>query len=426
MSFKKYSFEIIFALISLAIIGKFLLSTTYLGKPQNTAILPVPQIEIERAWGFAVDSVIIDTSRVRSGQSLSDILRPKGISPQAIDLLARRSKEIFDVRRIKAGNNYYLIKTDSLKNHNYMVYEESLINYIVFDLDSQLVYRGEKQVDTIRHTSAGSIKTSLWNAFVENGASPVLAVELSDIYAWTIDFFGIQPGDKFKVLYDGLYIEDQFAGIGRIHAASFKHSGATISAYYYNNESNQQQGYFDNDGNSLQKAFLKAPLKFSRISSKFSNSRMHPVLKYRRAHHGVDYAAPTGTPVHSIGDGTVVKKAFQAGGGGNYINIKHNSVYTSQYMHLSKYAPGMAPGVRVKQGQLIGYVGATGLASGPHLDFRIYKNGSPVDPLKVEAPPVEPIKPENLQMFSALRDSLKSILDTISISKPEPLLVIEQ
>jgi len=153
---------------------------------------------------------------------------------------------------------------------------------------------------------------------------------------------------------------------------------------------------------------------------------MHPVLKYRRAHHGVDYAAPTGTPVHSIGDGTVVKKAFQAGGGGNYINIKHNSVYTSQYMHLSKYAPGMAPGVRVKQGQLIGYVGATGLASGPHLDFRIYKNGSPVDPLKVEAPPVEPIKPENLQMFSALRDSLKSILDTISISKPEPLLVIEQ
>lgn len=426
MSFKKYSFEIIFALISLAIIGKFVFSTISLSDKPNAIDTPLTTVEVNRAWGFAVDSVIIDTSRVRSGQSLSDILHPKGISAQAIELLARKSKEIFDVRRIKAGNNYYLIKTDSFKNHNYMVYEESLINYIVFDLDSQLVYRGEKQVDTIKHTSGGTIKSSLWNALIDNGASPVLAVELSDIYAWTIDFFGIQPGDEFKVLYDGLYIEDQFAGIGRIHAASFKHSGATISAYYYNNESNQQQGYFDNEGNSLQKAFLKAPLKFSRISSKFSNSRMHPVLKYRRAHHGVDYAAPTGTPVHSIGDGTVVKKAYQAGGGGNYINIKHNSVYTSQYMHLSKYAPGMAPGVRVKQGQIIGYVGATGLASGPHLDFRIYKNGTPVDPLKVDAPPVEPIKPENLELFNALRDSLENILDTISVSKPEPLLVIEQ
>lgn len=381
------------------------------------------QAEMRFAWGFPVDSITIDSAKISRNQNLSDILRPKGVNAQAIDRLARNSKDIFDVRRIKAGNNYYLLNADSVSPPQYMVYEESLFSYVVFNLDSGIVYRGQKKADTVIHTAGGVIHSSLWNAFIDNGASPVLAVELSDIFAWTIDFFGIQRGDEFRLIYDALYIEGEFAGIGRIHAASFIHAGTLISAYYYNN--NEQEGYFDDLGNSLRKAFLKAPLNFSRISSRFSNNRLHPVLKIRRPHHGVDYAAPTGTPVYSIGDGLVVKKGYQSSGGGNYISIKHNSVYTSQYMHLSKFGPGMASGVRVKQGQLIGYVGSTGLSSGPHLDFRIYKNGTPVDPLKVDAPPVEPISDVNKDFFNALKDSLQLQLNGIAVVGRSELLVAQ-
>jgi murein DD-endopeptidase MepM/ murein hydrolase activator NlpD len=416
---RKYKLEFVFIaivvlIITMFFVGKFAIVLD--DEPVEEFHMPEPRM----AWGFTVDSITIDTAKVRNNQSLSDILRPKGVSAQAIDRISRNSKDIFDLRRIRAGNNYYLIDTDSANIPKYMVYEESRVNYIVFDLDSQMVYRGQKEVDTLLQVAGGTIKSSLWNAFVETGAPPVLAVELSDIFAWTIDFFGIQREDEFRVIYDALFIDGEYAGLGRIHAATFKHAGTLISAYYYNN--NEQEGYFDDEGNSLRKAFLKAPLKFSRISSHFSHSRMHPVLKIRRAHHGVDYAAPTGTPVYSIGDGTVVKKGFQAGGGGNYINIKHNSVYTSQYMHFSRFGPGMAVGVRVKQGQLIGYVGATGLASGPHLDFRIFKNGSPVDPLRIEAPPVEPISDINREAFDLLRDSLKSQLNFIKTMQQLPLV----
>ncbi|HUM88586.1 MAG TPA: M23 family metallopeptidase, partial [Prolixibacteraceae bacterium] len=284
--------------------------------------------------------------------------------------------------------------------------------------DSMIVKKGQKSIDTTLCTFSGIIESSLWNTFIDNGANPNLCIALSDVFAWTVDFFGVQKGDKFKVVYDQYSVEGKFAGVGKIHTAQFESSGLVIPAFFFS--ANGQEGFFDDKGNSLKKAFLKAPLNFSRISSKFSNSRLHPVLKIRRPHHGVDYAAPTGTPVYSIGDGVVVKKTYQAGGGGNYLSIKHNSVYTSQYMHLSKFAKGIAAGSRVKQGQLIGYVGMTGLASGPHLDFRIYYNGSPVDPLKVETPPVEPISEANKANFVVVRDSLLKVLDTVKY--PEVLL----
>lgn len=412
---KKYSPEILVILLATAIIIVYnIYQSEKELQPNNKKHIAIIE-EVKLAWGFPLNSISIDTAIVKQNQNLSDILYPLGLNAQAIDKIARNSKEVFDVRRIRAGNKYYLINSDTARSPQHLVYEETMINYVVFNLDSQSVYRGQKEVDTLLQTTGGTITSSLWNAFVDNGASPILAVELSDIFAWTIDFFGIQANDEFKVIYDELFIEEKFAGIGHIHAARFKHAGSNISAYYYNN--NEQIGYFDDEGNSLRKAFLKAPLSFSRISSHFSNSRLHPILKIRRPHHGVDYAAPKGTPVYSIGDGLVVKKAFQASGGGNYITIKHNSVYTSQYMHLSKYAPGMAPGVRIKQGQVIGYVGASGLASGPHLDFRIYKNGTPVDPLKVEAPPVEPISNENKEEFMILRDSLNIQLQKIETHK---------
>jgi murein DD-endopeptidase MepM/ murein hydrolase activator NlpD len=405
-----FTFIIAVLLIALSIQGNQKEKTVI----ESTEKVEEPIVEIEKVWGLPLDDFFaIDTLTIRYGQNLSDILRPKGITAFTIDRIARSSDGIFDVRKIKAGKPYYLLNKDSIEKPELMVYEETISDYVVFDLDSGYVYTGKKNIDSVRQVAGGVIETSLWDAFNSNGASPVLAVELSDIFAWTVDFFGIQPGDQFKVIYDALYVEDKYAGIGNIHAASITHRGETITGYYY--KDSIQEGYFDNEGNSLQKAFLKAPLRFSRISSRYSNNRFHPVLKIRRPHRGVDYAAPAGTPVYSIGDGTVVKKGYQRRGGGNYINVKHNSVYTSQYMHLSRFASGMSPGARVKQGDLIGYVGSTGLATGPHLDFRIYKNGAAVDPLKVDAPPVEPISEENRTYFNIIRDSLKSEIDNIII-----------
>jgi murein DD-endopeptidase MepM/ murein hydrolase activator NlpD len=417
---KKYRAELILIIVSLLfIIGfKFKAKIELPSYYSRTIIEEVKPVRL--VWGMPFDSISIDTFSVRRNQSLSDILSPYGVSASSIDQIARNSKGVFDVRKIKSGNPYYIISRDTLhKKPDILLYEESAISYILYDLDSLTIDRGQKKVDTLLNATGGIIETSLWNSFVKNGSSPALALDLSDIFAWTIDFFGIQRGDEFKVIYDELFVEGKFIGVGHIHAAMFVHMNDTINAYFYKNEN--QYGYFDDEGLSLRKAFLKAPLRFSRISSRFSNSRMHPVLKIRRPHHGIDYAAPLGTPVYSIGDGTVVKKAYQKRGGGNYINIKHNSVYTSQYMHLNGYANGIATGVRIKQGQLIGYVGKSGLATGPHLDFRIYKNGAAIDPLKVKAPPVEPINESNLFSFSILRDSLKQKIDAIQFTTNQEL-----
>jgi murein DD-endopeptidase MepM/ murein hydrolase activator NlpD len=205
------------------------------------------------------------------------------------------------------------------------------------------------------------------------------------------------------VIYEDLVVEGRSIGIGNILAALFHHEDRDYYAFYFVQDSIGD--YFDEQSNSLRREFLKAPLKFSRISSRFSNSRYHPVLKIRRPHHGVDYAAPTGTPVQTIGDGKVIEMAYQKGGGGKYLKIKHNSVYTTTYMHLQGFAKGIREGVRVKQGDVIGYVGSTGLSTGPHLDFRVYKNGSAVDPLKMESPPAEPVK----AIYRPQYDSVKTL-----------------
>lgn len=330
-----------------------------------------------------------------------------------IDKLARKSKPIFDVRKIKSGQKYSVFQTtDSLKEARYFVYENSPTEYYVYELfDTLRIYRGEKEVLAQHRIAQGVIETSLWNCMEDNEIDPTLALELNEIYQWTIDFFAIQKGDRFRVIFDELYVDTVSIGIGEIYAVQFDHYGDENYAFRFFQD--ERYDYFDETGVSLRKAFLKAPLQFSRISSRFSNSRLHPVLRIRRPHHGVDYAAATGTPVVSIGDGTVIARAYQRNGGGNYLKVRHNSVYTTTYMHLSRFGKGISVGTRVKQGQVIGYVGATGLATGPHLDFRVAKNGSYVDPLKVKAPPVEPVKEENIINYNILKDSLLNELQKI-------------
>lgn len=370
-------------------------------------------------YGFPVDSFNLETGVVKSNQYLSQILNAKGVGMGDIDKIARKSESIFDVRKIKSGNNFtFFLTPDSANEARYFVYENSATEYTVYELfDSLKIYQGKKEIQTRLRTAQGVVESSLWNAMVGSGQDPMLALELSDIFAWTIDFFAIQKGDRFRVIYDEQFVDSTSIGIGEIYAVQFDHYGEENYAFIFDQDN--RMDYFDEKGNSLRKAFLKAPLKFSRISSRFSNSRMHPVLRIRRPHHGIDYAAPKGTPVMSIGDGTVIARAYQRLGGGNYIKIKHNSVYTTTYMHLSGFGKGVTTGSRVKQGQVIGYVGSTGLATGPHLDFRVHKNGSPIDPLKVKAPPVDPVKEENILRYTVVQDSLLMELQKIKWNVPD-------
>ena len=360
--------------------------------------------EKEKKFNIEVANYNIEEKKVKKNQNISDLLLPYGISQTDIFKLAL-ADSIFNTRRIRTGNKYYAFtKNDSLHHIDYMVYMKNKIEYVVFDFtDSVNIYLGEKDVIKTRRKITGEITTSLWNAFVEKDEDPMLANDLSEIYAWSIDFFGIQKGDRFTIVYDELSVDSQRVGTGTIYSTKFINYGKEFLAFRFYQDS--VYTFFDEKGNSLRKTFLKAPLKYSRISSGFSHSRLHPVLKIRRPHHGVDYAAPTGTPVYSIGDGKVIKKGWD-NGGGNYIKIKHNSVYTTVYMHLSKFASGIKIGDFVNQSQVVGYVGSTGLATGPHLDFRVYQNGHAINPLKMESPPAEPVKDKNIEDFNKIRDEL--------------------
>ncbi len=354
---------------------------------------------IIKEYDFNIDSFDIEKASIRRNEFLADILTRKGIPYQQIDRMVRQEKERFDVRKIKTGQTYAFVQPkDTLNRDRFFIYEENASVYWVFHFgDSLFVERKEKPVVTRLQYAEGMIDQSLWMSMVDNAYPPLLAIELSEIYAWSIDFFGIQRGDSFRVFYQEDFVDSVSIGIRSVEAAFFQHKGYDYWAIGFVQDS--VYAFFDEHGQSLRKAFLKAPLRYSRISSGFSHSRRHPVLKIYRPHHGIDYAAPKGTPVYSIGDGLVVERGYQKSGGGNYVKIKHNSVYTSVYMHLQGFAKGLSKGDRVQQGQLIGYVGSTGLSTGPHLDFRIYQNGSPVNPLHVKSPPVDPIKPENAVPF---------------------------
>jgi murein DD-endopeptidase MepM/ murein hydrolase activator NlpD len=363
-------------------------------------------------FGIPVDSYNVKTEKVRRNQFISSILAAQGISWNDIEKLLSDNKETFDPRRVRSGSSYSVLTTkDTLSKTEYIIYQhDPRVSYVFSFKDTLAIYRHDAEIRRLLRYSSGTISTSLWEATLEQNLNPNLSAELSEIYAWTIDFFGLQKGDRFKVIYEEDFIGDESVGISRVHAAEFEHAGSTIYAIPYIQDS--VMSFYDTTGASLRKAFLKAPLRFSRISSRFSGARMHPILKIVRPHHGVDYAAPVGTPVLAIGDGRVTSTAYE-GGSGRIVRITHNSVYSTAYMHLSRFGPGISPGVYVRQGQVIGYVGSSGLSTGPHLDFRFYRNGSPIDPLKVEAPPVNPVAPESMDEFNRVAEAYIKLLATI-------------
>lgn len=374
-------------------------------------------VEPTYLYGIDIEGYEIVNDTVRMGETVGGILGRRGISAATVDRLDKESKDIFPLRKIRADNAYTTFTrsyTDSLGEHSaldYIVYHKNAIDYVVFGFvgDSISITLGSRPVEYIRQRCEASITSSLWGTIMEHNLPYALAAEFEDIYQWTVDFFGIQSGDSFKVVYDEKMVDGESVGIGRIWGAEFCHGGKQYYAIPFSQDGKLR--YWEANGESLRKQFLKAPLKYTRISSKFSKARLHPVYKVYRPHHGVDYAAPAGTPVHAVADGTVTFRGWDRGGGGNTIKIKHAGNLETGYLHLKNFAKGISVGTRVSQGQLIGYVGSTGASTGPHLDFRIKKNGTPIDPLKMPQEPAEPISSANKAAFEAVRDRVIAELD---------------
>ena len=369
--------------------------------------------EIVYRYGIPMNDYEVDFGVVKKNQSLSVILAAHGLTGRQIHELNAASKDIFDVRKIRRGQPYAVFSTrDSVPVAEYFVYEIDPRSYIVYELkEGGKITLGKNPVEWKTKTARGQVQSSLWNAMVDCQADPLLAVDLSRIFGWTIDFFGLQKEDEFRVIYEQECVDGKELANFNILGAVFRHAGTDYYAIPF-----LQDGevlFYNEKGNSLEGAFLKAPLDYFRISSRFSNSRFHPKLKIYRPHHGVDYAAPVGTPVYAIGAGTVVAKGFQAKGGGNYLKIKHNGTYTTCYMHLSRFEKGIKLGSKVAQKEVIGYVGSTGLSTGPHLDFRVYENGRAVNPLTIKSQPKKPVSEANLPNFAMVRDSVINRLDRL-------------
>ncbi len=365
---------------------------------------------VDNPLGFCPDSLECIEGKVKNGQFFSTLLGSLGMSVQEAYNLTQACDTVFDVRNFKVGQSYRAYyETGSLQ---YLVYDRDRASSIVFSCQSPYkawVY--EKPVTVESRYADVTIESSLWVDMRAAGVSPLLIVSLSDIYAWTVDFFALQKGDRFRVMYEEKVCDGETIAVDTVRYAIFSHGGEDFPMVMFN-QGDGGNLWWNDKGESMRKAFLKAPLNYSRISSGFSYARRHPVTRKVRPHTGVDYAAPKGTPVMTIGDGVVTSVKYE-GAGGNTVRIRHNSVYSTAYLHLSRYAKGLKAGQRVRQGEVIGYVGSTGRSTGPHLDFRVWKNGTPINPLKMDSPPAEPVKESNRPAFEAAHRSYRAKMDTI-------------
>ena len=353
-------------------------------------------------YGINIDSMYVETKKIKWGQSFSDILYKSGIDNKIIFDAINKSKNIFNLKTLKRGKEYKLLSYLDKKTPSYFIYEPDLFSGVVYSLeDSIFVDKRIKPVHLKERVVYGNIESSLYETIEKNKFPIDLVYLLVDVFAWQVDFYKINKGDKFKVVYLEEIVDNKVIGIKEIKAAYFYHDNKDYYAFKYD----QGKGidYFDEKGNNLRKTFLRSPLNFSRISSRYSKKRFHPVLKRYKSHLGTDYAAPRGTPIRSVADG-VVTEARRNRGNGIYVKIKHNNKYSTQYLHMSKFAKKIKKGVSVAQGQTIGYVGSTGLASGPHVCFRFWKNGIQVDPYKQnDLPPGEPISQIHQNTFEYIR-----------------------
>lgn len=367
----------------------------------------------ERMYGLDVAEYEILQGEIERGETFSKLLNGRfNLNISIVNTLVEKAKNVFPLRDMRAGNGFTAFLTpDSTETIKYLVYDKNTTEYVIFNcIEGQENVKLVKRDVTIREQYAeGVISSSLSATIAENNLPISLANRLDNIFKWTIDFFALQKGDSFRVIYEDLMIDTVSIGVSKIYGAEFIHNGKSYLAVSF--EQGDENGYWDEAGVNLRKAFLRSPLSFqARISSKFG-VRIHPIKRTRGQHNGVDYACASGTPIHAVADGTVTFKGWDRGGGGNMLKVKHSQNLVSGYLHMRGYASGIKNGSRVRQGDVIGYVGSTGMSTGPHLDFRIWKSGRPVDPTKMQSLPSNPIKAGNKTAFNRMRDDVIKVMD---------------
>jgi murein DD-endopeptidase MepM/ murein hydrolase activator NlpD len=385
---------------------------TTVPQAEEVAVEEIPEVvEPEYRFGIKVNDFELLEGQIKRNQTFADLLLPYNVSRQDIYAIDRKSKEVFSVRNFVPGRNYTVFYTnDSIKKAAYFVYEPTPLDYVVYQLkDSIAISMGEREVEVAERTMAGRIDISLDHSIRREGGSAALVSAMADLFGWQIDPRTLRKGDWFKVIYEDRLVNGESIGIGNIIGAEFNHMGSSYMSYAH--DDGQGLNYYDEEGESMQKAFLRYPVEYSRISSRYNPTRFHPVLKRRTPHLGTDYAANRGTPIKAAGDGVIINKGF-TNGNGNYIKIKHNGTYTTGYLHMSKFAR-VKQGERVKKGQIIGYVGKTGLATGNHLCFRFWKRGKQVDFLKEKLPAEKPLEGDELLKFEAVVQLMNKKLDDI-------------
>jgi murein DD-endopeptidase MepM/ murein hydrolase activator NlpD len=359
------------------------------------------------------DTLRFENHKIISGESFGALLGKRGISTSQIYQIAAAVEDEFNVRRIRAEVEVKFATGDHSIFPSYFIYPESKYEYWIVSLqDSLYAKKVEKERIVRRREISGTIEDALYLSVGRAGGTQALAMSLVEIYAWSIDFFRLQKGDQFSVVYEEEYVDDTtYVGLKGIIASNINHVGNDFYAFPYNNELGFHD-YYDEEGRSLRKTFLRAPLDFTRISSRYSGSRFHPVQKRWKAHLGTDYAAPTGTPIMTTADGVIIAAKYTSANG-NYVKVRHNGTYTTQYLHMSKIRSGVKNGLHVKQGDVIGYVGSTGLATGPHVCYRFWVNGKQVDPYQQKLPDAEPLTEDRMSVYKTYMKELKTRLDAI-------------
>lgn len=416
---KKISVKLIIVTVVLGtavIFGVSQLAKSGNNRTEEKATQPVKSGPATTRFGLPVDSFTLVNGIIQRNQFLAGILDDYGIDNTTVLQLSEKARSVFNVRNLAAGKPYTIFCTkDSTQKAEYFIYESNATDYVVYDLrDTMKVYTGKRPVTTKTESFSGTINSSLYEALESQHADPDLAIKLANIFAWTIDFYSIQKDDWFKIVYDQQYVKGKPIESGAIRSAEFSSRGEVYKAYYFETDSASGGEFFNEEGKSLRKAFLKTPIKFSRITSHYSLHRFHPVQKVWKAHLGTDYGAPNGTPIHTTGSGVVTESRYTRFNG-NYVKIKHNRTYTTQYLHMSKRA--VRKGQHVVQGQVIGYVGMTGLATGPHVCYRFWINGKQADPLKQKFPAATPVAEKYMPEFRHLVDSANLVLNKIPVDK---------
>jgi len=424
-------------LIALTFLGLIMLASCK--EDVKTNDLPIQDLvlkkEIERfEFGFKLNDFIVVRDTIKKGDSFGEILERNKIGYPQIFRIAEKAKDTFDIRKLQVGKPYTLLfSKDSLQLPQCFIYQPTREEYVVIDFQDSITqaYIKRKPIKYVEKEASGVITSTISEALDEQGISMVLAYDMSDIYAWTIDFFRLQKGDRFKVIYTDKYIDDTiYAGIHNIKAAYFEHKKEPFYAFEF--EMDHDKGlvdYFDDEAKNLRRAFLKAPVQYKRISSRYNLRRRIAYYGNRiRPHKGTDFSANVGAPIMATANGTVVKATYDRGNG-NYVKIKHNSTYSTQYLHMKKRKSKV--GDFVKQGDVIGWVGMTGNTGGPHVCYRFWKNGRQVDPFKQKLPEAEPIsdslKVKYLEFIKPFRKQLDAIqfIENMSQDKEAETLVTQ-